>query len=524
LYLSYSFIQKNREINPFAHNFTKPIIMTALNFITAKIRKTIIHLIVLAIAIKLLSFTFIEFPEMRWNGYTVLTVILAFYMHSLLLLPILIRKKKIRTYMLWTALCFIVFASAMHWFEALRSSAVANILEGTSSDPNSGVARILEGMSTDPMDMFLNSKYIIRHFLFFLLTSVPLGLLSLIYYLLITDKKHRTAFFAFKYTELIVNVIVVGALVLFIVFNMYRAPGLLITILILSLLILCFYSNAFFVTPVLLKEKNLGKYVLLVGLLFFVYVNGIQWVFQIFHYEAGPFSNVIVLSFGILVVFIFSFIYGYIRIKLKAKEQLFNLKLEAKESELQLLKSQVNPHFLFNTLNTLYATALEEGASKTAESTAKLASLIRYMQEDINKDFIPLEKEIKYLQDYITIQELRFAVPPEIETVFKNIKDHSISPGLLIPFVENAFKYGIDPSKPSKLKVYINCDENRIKFECINSYDDNFKSYYKEQGFGIGIKNAIQRLELVYPKKHTFSVLKEERTFSVKMSINIENI
>lgn len=198
-------------------------------------------------------------------------------------------------------------------------------------------------------------------------------------------------------------------------------------------------------------------------------------------------------------------------------------KLGAKESELQLLKSQVNPHFLFNTLNNLYATALEEDAPKTAESTAKLASLIRYMQEDINKDFIPLENEIKYLQDYIAIQKLRCAESPEIETVFKNIKDHSISPGLLIPFVENAFKYGIDPSKPSKLKVSIICDENRIKFECINSFDDNFKTYYKEQGFGIGIKNAMERLELVYPKKHTFSVLKEHNTFSVKMSINTEN-
>jgi len=498
--------------------------MTVLTFFTPIIRKAIIHLIVLAIAIKLLSFTFFEFPQMQWNGYAVLTVILAFYLHSLVLLPILISKKKMKTYLLWTALCFLVFASTLHWFEALRSSAVANVLEATSLDPNSGVARILEGMSTDPMDMFLNSKWIIRHFLIFLLATVPLGLLSLIYYLLITDKKYRTAFFGLKHTELIINTIVVGALIVFIVFNMYQAPGLLFIILMLSLLILCFYSNVFIVTPVLLKEKNIGTYILLVGMLFFVYIGGIQMVFKIFHYEIGPFSNVIVLSFGILVIFILSFTYGYIRIKLKVKEQMFNLKLGAKDSELQLLKSQVNPHFLFNTLNTLYATALEEGAPKTAESTAKLASLIRYMQEDINKDFIPLENEIKYLKDYIAIQKLRCAVSPEIETVFKNIKERSISPGLLIPFVENAFKYGIDPSKPSKLKVSVICDEYRIKFECSNSYDDHFKTYYKEQGFGIGIKNAIQRLELVYPKKHTFSVLKEEHTFSVKMSINIDNI
>nr|WP_262916292.1 sensor histidine kinase [Aestuariivivens marinum] len=215
-------------------------------------------------------------------------------------------------------------------------------------------------------------------------------------------------------------------------------------------------------------------------------------------------------------LFLVSLTYGYIRVKIKNQDNI----LEAKESELSLLKSQVNPHFLFNTLNTLYSTALEENAKKTAQSTAKLASLIRYMQEDINKDFIPLESEVKYLKDYMNIQELRCAIAPQIETEFSNIENHTISPGLLIPFVENAFKYGIDPSKPSTLKVSVVCNENTINFECINSYNDAFKTYYKEQGFGIGIKNAKQRLELVYPKKHTFSINKTDHLFSVNMSIN----
>ena len=195
------------------------------------------------------------------------------------------------------------------------------------------------------------------------------------------------------------------------------------------------------------------------------------------------------------------------------------MRLGAKESELQLLKAQVNPHFLFNTLNILYATALDENALKTAESTANLASLLRYMQEDISKDFIPLGNEIKYLQDYISIQKLRCAVPPKVAVQFKNTENHVISPGLLIPFVENAFKYGIDPSAASTLRLSVICDENTIHFECVNSYDDTFKTYYKEQGFGIGIKNAKQRLELVYPKKHTLETAKENAVFSVKLSI-----
>ena len=169
----------------------------------------------------------------------------------------------------------------------------------------------------------------------------------------------------------------------------------------------------------------------------------------------------------------------------------------------------------------MYATALSENATKTAESTAKLANLLRYMQNDIHKDFIPLKNEINYVQDYIIIQKLRCAIEPEITTTFENVTNQSISPGLLIPFVENAFKYGIDPSNKSDLTIAIICDENTIHFTCVNSFNEHFKVHQTEEGFGIGIKNAKQRLDLVYPDKHTFEILKENNTFSVKLNISI---
>lgn len=162
---------------------------------------------------------------------------------------------------------------------------------------------------------------------------------------------------------------------------------------------------------------------------------------------------------------------------------------------------------------------MEENAPKTAESTAKLANLLRYMQNDITKDFIPLENEIKYLNDYIAIQKLRCEIKPQVETTFENCEGKTVSPGLLIPFVENAFKYGIDPSKPSKLKVSVICDGSKINFECVNSYDDNFKTFYKEQGFGMGIKNAKQRLDLVYPKNYNLDISKANHIFKVKLDI-----
>jgi sensor histidine kinase YesM len=356
--------------------------------------------------------------------------------------------------------------------------------------------------------IFSAYEYPITIVLFYLfLALIPLAIVALLSYAysaIFLGKK-----VAYQFLEFFVNFIFISLLNIII-----ATSGRVSDTLLLTLFSVIFYINTFYVTPLLIKKQQKTKYWFLI--LFMVVLYFLS-VYLIVRYDTGSIFSI----FSVFVlIYALSFVYGYVRIKIISKEKLFTLKLGAKDSELQLLKSQVNPHFLFNTLNTLYSTALEEKAEKTAQSTAKLASLIRYMQEDINKDFIPLQNEIKYLNDYINIQELRCAVKPNIETEFVNIKNHNISPGLLIPFVENAFKYGIDPSKPSSLKVSVVCNENTINFECVNSYKTDFKTYYKEQGFGIGIKNAKQRLELIYPKKHTFSISKQEELFSVNMSIN----
>jgi sensor histidine kinase YesM len=356
--------------------------------------------------------------------------------------------------------------------------------------------------------IFSAYEYPITIVLFYLfLALIPLAIVALLSYAysaIFLGKK-----VAYQFLEFFVNFIFISLLNIII-----ATSGRVSDTLLLTLFSVIFYINTLYVTPLLIKKQQKTKYWFLILFMLVLYFLS---VYLIVRYDTGSIFSI----FSVFVlIYALSFIYGYVRIKIISKEKLFTLKLGAKDSELQLLKSQVNPHFLFNTLNTLYSTALEEKAEKTAQSTAKLASLIRYMQEDINKDFIPLENEIKYLNDYINIQELRCAVKPNIETEFVNIKNHNISPGLLIPFVENAFKYGIDPSKPSSLKVSVVCNENTINFECVNSYKTDFKTYYKEQGFGIGIKNAKQRLELIYPKKHIFSISKQEKLFSVNMSIN----
>ena len=486
-------------------------------FFTPKVRKSIIHSIVAFLVIKFVLIPFVlnsVSPYRRWNFYTIPILIISFYIHTFLILPILFNKGKLIKYVLYLALICLILVGSFTWIEAIRASETSLLFDGTTTD----------GLKMTPLYLmthnfeFINQLLGDKAFIFWGILIASWSL-SLVYYAIIKGKEYIKKIVTFKYIELIINVFVVSLILFFLVINIQNRGAFLITVLFLTITLLFFYYNTFFITPILLNEKKTSKYLFYIVCLFILYILSYKYISSITHFEIGPFPNAIALSISFLIDYILSFAYGFIRHKIKNQD----VKLEAKESELKLLKSQVNPHFLFNTLNTLYSTALEENAPKTAESTAKLASLIRYMQEDINKDFIPLENEIKYLEDYITIQKLRCSVEPDIKTKFSNIKNHQLSPGLLIPFVENAFKYGIDPSKKSKLLVSVICNENTISFECVNSYDENYKTYYKEQGFGIGIKNAKQRLELVYPKKHAIAIKKENNIFSVKINLTIKN-
>src|SRR5690606_7842893 len=359
----------------------------------------------------------------------------------------------------------IIYSFAFGWISAISLGALDN-----SKDI----------FSITPLKL-IDFNLIFRAFL----TIIPIGVLAWFYFLFVTDSEKLKVLFFRRNMERTINILVVGLIIIyvFIMPQVNSCEPFLFTM----LFIVFFYINTFFIVPFLFKDKRKPMFfvasffwfLILYGLFFLIpysYSGPFRERFQEIYFEPYYIFRIFVLAFA--PTYLLSFIYGYVRFKIKNQDK----KLEAKESELQLLKSQVNPHFLFNTLNTLYATALEEQAPKTAESTAKLANLLRYMQEDINKEFIPLENEIKYVQDYIAIQKLRCSVTPKIETKFENIEAKVISPGLLIPFVENAFKYGIDPSKPSKLKVSVICDEDTTHFECVNSYNDNFQTYYKEQG------------------------------------------
>lgn len=193
----------------------------------------------------------------------------------------------------------------------------------------------------------------------------------------------------------------------------------------------------------------------------------------------------------------------------ETNKSLYELKLHA-------LRSKLNPHFYFNTLNNLYSLALQN-APETPETVLKLSSIMEYILYECDADKVSLEKEIRFLRDYVEIQKLRY--PKEVSIVFESTFDPaglSISPLILIQYVENAFKHGLQ-SSPSEswMKVELIKDSNYLTFSIENSKSE---SVYHE---GIGLQNARTRLELLYPDKHELHIENDKYRFKVNLRMSL---
>lgn len=196
--------------------------------------------------------------------------------------------------------------------------------------------------------------------------------------------------------------------------------------------------------------------------------------------------------------------------------------LDKSEADLQFLRSQINPHFLFNSLNTLYGTALQENAFRAAEGIQKLGDMMRFMLHENHQEKIPMYKEIEYLKNYIDLQKLRTQSSPDIliEAEIDNGPcDHMIAPMLLIPFVENAFKHGISLQERSWVNIRLSCDANGILFEVRNSVHIRKDSDPEQDKSGVGMKNVVNRLRLIYPGKHEFFVNGNDKEFFIQLQI-----
>ncbi|MFY0592489.1 sensor histidine kinase [Roseivirga sp.] len=187
-------------------------------------------------------------------------------------------------------------------------------------------------------------------------------------------------------------------------------------------------------------------------------------------------------------------------------------------SELAFLKSQINPHFLFNTLNNIHTLAYKK-AEGAPEAIMKLSELMRYMIYESDMSFVPLSKEIQHLKSFIDLQELRFKQKGIVNLeVTGDVKQREIAPLLLLPFIENAFKHGYDLNKEGAIKATLHIGDE-IAYEVENLIPSTDTLLQKDVVGGIGLENVRRRLELIYPKSHTFLVNESSNSFTVRLTL-----
>jgi two-component system LytT family sensor kinase len=194
-------------------------------------------------------------------------------------------------------------------------------------------------------------------------------------------------------------------------------------------------------------------------------------------------------------------------------------------ANLDFLRSQINPHFLFNALNTLYGMALQENSERTAQGVQMLGDMMRFMLHENHQPTILLVREIDYLRNYIALQELRTAVSPTITltTNLAEVRTHvHIAPMLLIPFVENAFKHGISFKQKSWISITLECRHDTLYFDVHNSLHPKLAPEPEPTASSIGLANVRQRLDLLYPGQYELVVRPTVEEFFVHLTLQLQ--
>jgi len=209
----------------------------------------------------------------------------------------------------------------------------------------------------------------------------------------------------------------------------------------------------------------------------------------------------------------------------KGRKDVSNLKKELGQTNahFDFLRSQINPHFLFNAMNTVYSTALQEDAKLTSEAIQKLGDMMRFMLQENMQDRIQLSKEIEYLENYIAFQRLRIKRSPKItiEVSIEQNAEYEIAPMLLIPFVENAFKHGISMQEFSFISINLFIIGDVIHFYVLNSKHHIRQIDTEKVNGGIGLENVKGRLELLYPGKYELLINDREDEFEVNLIMSL---
>ncbi|WP_299156946.1 histidine kinase [uncultured Tenacibaculum sp.] len=291
-----------------------------------------------------------------------------------------------------------------------------------------------------------------------------------------------------------------------------------------------FYSTAFFIVPRFLRLKKIT--LLIITLISaFVLINLFEsfidyyWLVGFFSSESESYMSYVrynaMNSFFILLLGLsYALIKSWIQSE-RLKRVLYEEKLT---TEMAFLKSQINPHFLFNVLNSFYAKALKNDVPELADGIAKLAELMRYMVYETNEDKVALEKEIYHLKKFIQVYQLRIAEDDDVFinfTVKGAIENVQISPMLLIPFVENAIKHGIDTKTKSVINISLEVTKNSVSYKVTNTMHQTAFGL-KDNASGFGLDNLKKRLAILYPNAHRIETKVEKGYFISLLTLQID--
>ncbi len=209
---------------------------------------------------------------------------------------------------------------------------------------------------------------------------------------------------------------------------------------------------------------------------------------------------------------------------LEKQSEVENLKSTIQESELQFLKSQINPHFLFNNLNNIYSLSIEN-SPRTPDMILELSAFLRYMLYECKAQYVPLEREIDQLTNFTNLSEMQIEGRGEVELNIENVKsEYQIAPLILTVFVENAFKHS-SSSQSDDIFIAISIwmtDDDQFHFQCVNNYLS--QSNVRDLANGIGLNNVKKRLELLYPHAHKLDIKQSEMRYAVNLTMTLNKI
>jgi two-component system LytT family sensor kinase len=229
--------------------------------------------------------------------------------------------------------------------------------------------------------------------------------------------------------------------------------------------------------------------------------------------------NVSKLQFVVTIPVAFKLFY-YLGEEKNKVQTVLSQKLQA---ELSSLRNQFHPHFLFNVLNSLYSKILSK-SDDSAEIVLKISDLLRFSIYDVNNKSISLQNEIDYLKNYISLQQLRFNNQLQLSfSVYGKIENYSIEPFLVLPFIENSYKYCLDENNEGWITIAITITDDWFVVKVENSLSENRISRVEDGSHGTGIANVKRRLELLYPEKHILTIKNENTSFFVSLKLKLKD-